>query len=131
MAYAGNRRFPGFGLPIHHIGRNEFPIPAPYRDIFTGSPELAGFVWRSNGVAVRELRMLDFMGQITDKTDWHIIVHNDDIVSCWRAESSHQVNGDVYLSEKMFDFVCVVLHSSCLNPLPTNKVSANLAVVHS
>lgn len=103
MATAEMRQFPGFGLPVSHFGQNDFPLAVAI--------ENSDQAWASIGVTLREQRMLDFICQITDKPDWHIKVFDDEIVSRWRAESNRPVNDDVYLSEKMFDFVC--LHSSC------------------
>ncbi|PKS12302.1 hypothetical protein jhhlp_001602 [Lomentospora prolificans] len=68
--------------------------------------------WLSNGVTLREKRMLAFIDSITDKPNWESKVFDDAIVAKWREEASAQpaeLGGDPVLSEKMFDF--------CINEL--------------
>lgn len=70
--------------------------------------------WASQGVTLREKRMLAFIDSITDKPDWETKVFDEAIVKKWREEanvSPEYLNGDVLLSEKMFDFVCWILLS--------------------
>jgi hypothetical protein len=88
------KEFPGLGLPI------EFEKTALVPLAVDGS-------WLSWGIALREMRMLDFIGQITDKPGWEHKVFDEEIVSRWRAETDARplVDGDVYLSKPMFDFV--------------------------
>ncbi|KAE8308479.1 hypothetical protein BDV41DRAFT_581455 [Aspergillus transmontanensis] len=60
----------------------------------------------SDGVSVRERRMLDFINKITDKPEWARKVFDEDIVSKWRSEAcvhSEELNDD-YLSAAMFDY---------------------------
>jgi hypothetical protein len=101
MAVPTKKQFPGFGLPVEHDGG---PLPTMF-------PLAVGeSLWASNGVSLREQRMLDFVNQITDKPDWEVKVFDEDIVSRWRAEAdgrstSEGLGGDVYLSKEMFDFV--------------------------
>jgi hypothetical protein len=95
---ATTKQFPGFGLPIDHEGEGLVMVPLAVGDMH----------WASRGVSLREQRMLDFIGQITDKPDWEVKVFDDDIVSRWRAEAEARPaapDGDVYMSQEMFDFV--------------------------
>jgi len=91
------KQFPGFGLPVTHKGArgsDKFPLAIDGR-------------WSSDGVTLREKRMLDFIGKITDKSGWEAKVFDAEIVSRWRAEADGLTSddGDVYLSQEMFDFV--------------------------
>ncbi|KAK8067304.1 hypothetical protein PG997_014051 [Apiospora hydei] len=56
----------------------------------------------------RELRMLAFVNQITDKPDWHRKVLDEQIVQKWKEEAVRfdETLDDFYLSEKMFE-VCL------------------------
>jgi hypothetical protein len=105
MAVPTKKQFPGFGLPVEYDGGL----------LFTTFPLAVGRSrWDSNGVCLREQRMLEFVNQITDKPDWEVKVFDEDIVSRWRAEAdvpvvrstSGGLDTDVYLSPQMFDFVC-------------------------
>jgi len=96
-------QFPGLGLPVHD---------QPKADSATGGflfPLAIDRSWLSMGVTLRELRMLAFMDQITDKPDWETKVFDDEtIVSRWRAEADArpaEPDGDVYMSKAMFDYV--------------------------
>ena len=95
MAASSNRKFPGFGLPVDHLGDSEVPLA------IDGS-------WLSNGVTLREQRMMDCISQITDKPGWEMKVFDDDIVSRWRAESDGRstADGDIFMSQTMFNYVC-------------------------
>lgn len=102
MAPPTKNQFPGLGLPVHHQ-------PGP--DSATGGflfPLAIDRSWLSMGLTVRELRMLAFMDQITDKPDWETKVFDEAIVSRWRAEADAcpaESDGDVYMSKAMFDYV--------------------------
>ncbi|KAI0466334.1 hypothetical protein F4859DRAFT_507430 [Xylaria cf. heliscus] len=89
---------PGFGMPLTQL------------------PELGGkyFMhalwegWRfeSVGLKLREVRMMEFMNQVTDKPEWERKVFDEEIVNRWRAEAMGQeadLDGDVYMTDKMFD----------------------------
>ncbi len=98
------KQFPGLGLPIDHEGKGLATFPLAVGD----RP------WTSNGVTLREQRMLDFVSQITDKPDWEVKVFDEDIVSRWRAEADVRpegLDGDVHLSRQMFDFVRHLRHA--------------------
>lgn len=43
--------------------------------------------WKSNTLTVRELAMLAFINDITDKPDWNVKIHDEAIVAKWRAEA--------------------------------------------
>ncbi|CAI4211668.1 unnamed protein product [Parascedosporium putredinis] len=85
---------PGFGLKVDgKDARPRFP------NAISG--------WRSNGVPVREQRMLAFIDRISDKPNWETKVFDETILAKWREEASarpEDLNGDVVLSEEMFDF---------------------------
>lgn len=52
--------------------------------------------------------MLEFVNQITDKPEWERKVFDEAIVARWKAEGAVNVdglNGDVYLSDQMFEYV--------------------------
>ncbi|KAF9519029.1 hypothetical protein BS47DRAFT_1388453 [Hydnum rufescens UP504] len=52
-------------------------------------------------ITLRELRMLQFMNQITDKPDWVVKVFDHDVASKWRNEA---LSSPEYMSEKMVDY---------------------------
>lgn len=98
MAASTKKQFPGLGLPIEHRGEGLTTFPLAIGEV----------PWTSKGVTVRERRMLQFINQITDKPDWEVKVFDEDIVSRWRAEADirpEELDGDVILSQQMFDFV--------------------------
>ncbi|KAI0427009.1 hypothetical protein F5Y09DRAFT_45309 [Xylaria sp. FL1042] len=72
------------------------------------------YAWRfqSVGVKIREIRMMEFMNQITDKPEWDRKVFDEEIVNAWRKEAmgpgvqEMDIDGDIYMTEKMFDY-CV------------------------
>lgn len=64
----------------------------------------------SAGLKLREARMMDLMSQITDKPEWNRKVFDEGIVNAWREEAMSltremDFDGDVYMSERMFDYV--------------------------
>ncbi|KAK8017786.1 hypothetical protein PG993_014112 [Apiospora rasikravindrae] len=107
MASAGERiQLPGFGLPmqVHPTPPNAPANP----EKSTRFPHAIADYFASNGVTERELRMLDFVNQITDKPDWHRKVSDEQIVKKWEKEAVRfdETLDDFYLSEKMFE-VCL------------------------
>ncbi|KAI1279765.1 hypothetical protein F5Y07DRAFT_33076 [Xylaria sp. FL0933] len=68
--------------------------------------------WRFEivGLKLREIRMMEFMNQITDKPEWDRKVFDEEIVNKWRREAmgpqaeEMNLDGDVYMTEKMFDY---------------------------
>ncbi|GAW15293.1 hypothetical protein ANO14919_047020 [Xylariales sp. No.14919] len=67
------------------------------------------FQFLSSGVTLREVRMMEFMNQITDKPEWERKVFDEGIVNKWHEETmgarsqEMDLDGDVYMSEEMFD----------------------------
>lgn len=92
---------PGFGLPVDTLppwdrGYNKERFPHAISDFFA-----------TDGLTVRERRMLDFINKITDKPEWDSKVFDDDIVSKWRTEACRYDESlqDEYLSDAMFNYV--------------------------
>jgi len=94
---------PGFGLPLQqmpewHRDGNKERFPHAIADFFATS-----------GITVRELRMLDFMNQITDKPRWWVKMNDGEIVARWRneacgSEEQQRHSGD-HLDKGCFDYV--------------------------
>lgn len=102
-------RVPGVNMPVDVI---------PSYEIFPSAlvPHWEDGSWASYGVTLRELRMMAFINDITDKPEWERKVFDEAIVEKWRAEASEQpehLDGDVVLSEQMFDFVGFLLCGEC------------------
>jgi hypothetical protein len=95
-------RLPGCGLPfdnlITDIGRGVPVIPHPITNGVESEP-----------ITVRELRMLEFINQVTDKPDWERKVFEKPIIEKWKEEAKQEVmiSGarDVALSPDMFQYV--------------------------
>ncbi|ERT00935.1 hypothetical protein HMPREF1624_02169 [Sporothrix schenckii ATCC 58251] len=93
-------RLPGFGLP-HSSGWVANKAKFPHALESEGRGKL------SRGLFLRERRMLDFMGSITDKPEWERKVFDEEIVGKWRAEAMEMPtvdDDDVYMSDDMFDY---------------------------
>ncbi|KAK1833711.1 hypothetical protein QBC39DRAFT_254200 [Podospora conica] len=124
-------QFPGLGLPVHHQPK---PDSATAGFLF---PLAIDRSWVSMGVTLREMRMLSFMGQITDKPDWDTKVFDETIVSRWRAEADArpaEPDGDVYMSKAMFDYCIAELRDKAEQFKRTghvNVLDAEVAVVKS
>ncbi|KAK0716044.1 hypothetical protein B0H67DRAFT_554442 [Lasiosphaeris hirsuta] len=124
MASSSTKQFPGFGLPIEDEGKHRFPLAIDHS-------------WVTLGVTLREQRMMDFMTRITDKSDWHVKVFDEEILSRWRAEAdahSAEVEGDVYLSQEMFDFCIAELRDKSTHFRATGRITildAELAIIKS
>ncbi|KAI0847455.1 hypothetical protein F5Y00DRAFT_241477 [Daldinia vernicosa] len=92
---------PGFGLPVEHMP--DYSKIASYflHALWDGKS------FESEGLALREIRMMGFIDQISDKPNWEEKVFDETIVAKWKEEAnmvSHQnLDGDVYLSDKMFE----------------------------
>ncbi|KAI0799890.1 hypothetical protein GGR55DRAFT_668133 [Xylaria sp. FL0064] len=69
-----------------------------------------GWRFQSVGLKLRETRMMEFMNHITDKPDWDRKVFDEEIVNKWHREAmgsqaqEMNLDGDVYMTEKMFDY---------------------------
>ncbi|TGJ85399.1 hypothetical protein E0Z10_g3348 [Xylaria hypoxylon] len=99
-------KLPGFGMPL-----NELQLPPESKYCMHALWEPVCF--ESAGLKLREVRMMEFMNQITDKPDWERKVLDKEIVNTWRDEAMGpgaqdidpdlEDDYDVYMSEKMFD----------------------------
>lgn len=90
---------PGFGMPVDADVEPTFPLA-----LLGGS--------NSKGITVREQRMMAFVSDVTDKPEWERKVFDEEIVARWREEAGATpagLDGDVVLSEEMFDFVGLIL----------------------
>lgn len=66
---------PGFGYPV--------PIELPANKRFAH-----GFLdWSQNRLTAREISMLRLMNTITDRPQWHVDIHNPNIVAAWADEA--------------------------------------------
>ena len=93
-------RVPGVNMPVDAKPHKTFPsalvAPSSYDR------------WASQGITLREQRMMGFISDITDKPEWERKVFDEEVVDKWRAEASEELeelHGDVILSKEMFDFV--------------------------
>ncbi|PPR03722.1 hypothetical protein CVT24_007370, partial [Panaeolus cyanescens] len=78
---------PGFGLPLNHVPRRRdadyvAPLIPNALDFYDLEKEKASLPLTT----LRELSMLHFMNQVTDKPDWHIKVRDRAIVKKWKEE---------------------------------------------
>ncbi|KAF2739548.1 hypothetical protein EJ04DRAFT_484494 [Polyplosphaeria fusca] len=97
---------PGFGLPVPTLpqwSRNQAETSSSYR-----FPHGIADYFATEGVSVRETRMLTFVNQITDKPGWHRKVFDAEICTKWHDEAvkwdeSLCEKGDYWLSETMFE----------------------------
>lgn len=72
--------YPGLSLPLRHNKQDEYgfyPIGA-HGSNYGSDSEL---------IYVRELAMMDIMEKLTDKSDWHKKVFDDEIVAKWRKKA--------------------------------------------
>jgi hypothetical protein len=99
---------PGFGKPLQHLPQWRFGDKPPQR-----FPHAIADHFASDGVTVRERRMLEFISQITDKPDWERKVFDESIVEKWREEACvhHEDLEDVFLSSRMFHYVRLFISS--------------------
>jgi len=104
---------PGVGLPWGYI------CPSKER-----LPNFVADGYYATAVTVRELRMLAFINQITDKPSWETKIHDETIVARWKAEASKEIairdQTDVILSNKMFDYVRIPVQKGLHIPMTCN-----------
>ena len=102
MASDIQHALPGSGLPVDYLPVWNLDATKSAR-----FPHAIADYFASDGVSVRELRMLEFINTTTDKPKWERKVFDEEIVARWRRECSVHTDeiGDEYLSEEMFDFV--------------------------
>ncbi|KAI0147716.1 hypothetical protein GGR57DRAFT_475677 [Xylariaceae sp. FL1272] len=97
-------KLPGFNMPLNevpHIDTKAYFMHALWD----------GFKFQSEGIKLREIRMMEFMNQITDKLGWEQKIFDEQIVNRWREEatglhaetSDVDLDGDVWMSDKMFE----------------------------
>ncbi|PYI01145.1 hypothetical protein BO78DRAFT_379544 [Aspergillus sclerotiicarbonarius CBS 121057] len=86
-------RVPGFGdIPIHY----ELPPEARFAHGI--------YEWRqAPAVTARELAMVAVMNNLTDHSDWHVDISNDEVAARWRKEA---FDTTPLMSEKTWDW-CV------------------------
>ena len=94
-------KLPGFGLPIDYLPKWS------KGDTTTRFPHAIADYVATEGVTVRERRMLAFIDNITDKPEWEHKVFDEGIVAKWREEGNvfDEESQDVLLSAPMFDYV--------------------------
>jgi hypothetical protein len=103
LPFHGEASLPSFGLPVSEFPGKQFD-PTGHRQRF---PHVLADSCDSDGVSVRERRMLQFIDRITDKSEWERKVFDDEIVDRWRAKACLWKDelGEDYLSGPMFDYV--------------------------
>ena len=119
MAEDGDQgvKLPGLGLAMDH----EPLLAKRYPHAISDS-----YMVLSKGVSLRERRMMEFIGNITDKPNWDRKVFDDTIVGKWKEEAKivpfEDDDGDVYLTDFMFDSVSAKF--SCMVQCTNSLVSA-------
>jgi len=89
-------RLPGFGIGLDYMPKSRFPT--------------AVLDWQASFLAVRELCMLNFVEQITNKPEWPRKVSDEAIVARWKDEALNCDWEDIGIrygdfSKKMFKYV--------------------------
>ncbi|KAF7543063.1 hypothetical protein G7046_g10066 [Stylonectria norvegica] len=69
--------FPGFGMPLDHMPADHFPVLFGDRT----------FTWTAATLLIREVCMLKFVEDITNKPEWWIKVHDAEISANWKKEA--------------------------------------------
>jgi hypothetical protein len=99
-------KLPGYGLSF-----DACEITGPKGGPEIKHPMLGGL--ETNAYTLRELRMVNFINQVTDKPDWQRKVFDEAIIAKWRKEGEEPINVDgavdVHLSPEMFDYVSLTL----------------------
>ncbi|KAI2775650.1 hypothetical protein F4815DRAFT_504153 [Daldinia loculata] len=123
---------PGFGLPIDYEPDRDKMISCFLHALWEGMS------FESDGLTLREIRMMGFINQISDKPNWEEKVFDETIVAKWKEEAkmaSHQnLDGDVFLSDKMFENCIKELRDKAKQVKKTgivNVLDAELAVAKS
>lgn len=96
-------RLPGFGRPINDVPLEQLDGHGKRLRF----PHAIADSCDTEGVTVRERRMLDFINQITDKPEWERKVFDEAIVAKWQEEGCvwNEDLTDYYLSSDMFGYV--------------------------
>lgn len=98
---AAPTEFPGFGLPVNAMPEVDDRFP-----VLIGDDDED---WRAATLTVRELCMLKVVEEITDKPEWWVKAHNDEISEKWKKEAlemdwtSYHPSGD--FTQEMADAV--------------------------
>ncbi|KAI6080522.1 hypothetical protein F4821DRAFT_55024 [Hypoxylon rubiginosum] len=124
----GRLRLPGFGLPIDA----EPQIPSCFLH------PLSGNHFESDGLKLREIRMMDFISFVTDKPNWEVEFFNEQTLRTWLEEArlAHlpDLDDDVFFSEEMYKARVDELHEKATYLNNTGLVhilDAELAVAKS
>ncbi|KAI0099428.1 hypothetical protein F4814DRAFT_113935 [Daldinia grandis] len=123
---------PGFGLPVDYEPSERKAIFCFFHALWDEKSFL------SDGLALREIRMTDFINQVSDMPDWEEIVFDEGIVAKWEEEVkmvSHQyLDDDVFFSNMMFEYCIKELRDKAKQVKKTgivNVLDAELAVAKS
>ncbi|KAI1764196.1 hypothetical protein GGR53DRAFT_530819 [Hypoxylon sp. FL1150] len=96
----GKLRLPGFGLPIDAEPQCKSYFLHP----------LSNNPFESDGLKLREIRMMNYISLVTDKHEWEDKVFDEKILRTWldEARRAHilDLDGDVFFSEHMYN-ACV------------------------
>ncbi|KID94098.1 hypothetical protein MAJ_09937, partial [Metarhizium majus ARSEF 297] len=79
MEPAAPIKLPGFGLPVDFLPEAEHRFP-----VLVGNSKID---FKANTLTIRELCMLQFIEEITNKPDWWVKVHDAEIAARWKAEA--------------------------------------------
>ncbi|KID84787.1 Armadillo-like helical [Metarhizium guizhouense ARSEF 977] len=104
-------KLPGFGLPVDFLPEAEHRFP-----VLVGNSKID---FKANTLTIRELCMLQFIEEITNKPDWWVKVHNAEIAARWKAEAL-EMNWAAFL--KYADFT-PAMADACIQEL---KLKADL-----
>lgn len=99
------RSSPDMADPTLSWGSDPLQLPKHYEHGITYFGEYPRFRYgicdyAADRLVVREISMLKLMDAITDKTNWHLKIHDETIVQKWREES--QANPNDLISDKAF-----------------------------
>lgn len=76
---AGPLQVPGFGLPLGHMPPEDQRFP-----VLVGSH---AWDWKAATLLIREVCMLKFIEQLTNKAEWWTKVHDPQIADKWKQEA--------------------------------------------
>jgi hypothetical protein len=95
---------PGSGLPLEDMPTWEDGAEDNRR-----FPHAIADFFSTQGVTLREQRMLEFISQVTDKPSWWEKINNPEIVARWREEAcgteEQQRTSSDHLDHNSFDYV--------------------------
>ncbi|KJK87875.1 hypothetical protein H633G_08295 [Metarhizium anisopliae BRIP 53284] len=111
MEPAAAIKLPGFGLPVDVLPDAEHRFP-----VLVGNSKID---FKANTLTIRELCMMQFIEEITNKSDWWVKVHDAEIAARWKAEAL-EMNWAAFL--KYADFT-PAMADACIQEL---KLKADL-----